>query len=131
MVLVGEPAMVEAVRTTASPAGLWVVVVLMSLLTALLVSAPLVADSVQARYISSRRRMSELGSVPADGAAEADGAPEAAGAGANTEETPQGDIPTRTDLPAQPGPGDRPELPAQRSADSDQAVRNSRDRERP
>jgi hypothetical protein len=53
--------MVETVRTTASTGGLWTIVILMSLATAFLVSAPLVANSVQTRYMRRLRRMSELG----------------------------------------------------------------------
>jgi hypothetical protein len=53
--------MVEAVRTTASSGGLWAIVILMSLLTAFLVSAPLVADSVQTREVRRRRQLGQLG----------------------------------------------------------------------
>lgn len=55
MVLVRGPAMGEAVRTVASPAVTWVIVVVMSVLTAVMVSAAVIADSRQARANSRRR----------------------------------------------------------------------------
>jgi hypothetical protein len=150
--------MVEAVRTTASPAGLWVIAILMSLLTGVLVVAPLVADSVQIRVVNRRRRVGELGPAAADAPVAAD-APIAA-----TEVT---DTPTQPEVAqpgiAQPGiaeaeqigqhlPGTVPwqrtggtryaeasqsdiptraDLPAQRGGEGDQAVfhQEGRDRE--
>ena len=46
----------EAVRTTASPAAIWVIVVAMSIFTVILVSATAVADSWQARTGRRARR---------------------------------------------------------------------------
>src|ERR1700722_2579198 len=57
MVLVGEPAMVEAVRTTASTFGIWAIVaVAMICLAAWLISV-YVADGQQTRLSRMRRRM--------------------------------------------------------------------------
>jgi hypothetical protein len=61
MVLVGEPAMVEAVRTTASTFGIWAIVaVAMICLAAWLISV-YVADSQQTRMSRLRRRMDAPG----------------------------------------------------------------------
>jgi len=81
--------MIEAARTTASPAVIWTIVVIMSLCTAFLVAATSVADVVQNRQ-SRRQRMLRLGPGPvrsgalgagerAPAAATGPGAPAAAG----------------------------------------------------
>jgi hypothetical protein len=63
MVLVGEPAMVEAVRTTASTFGIWAIIaVAMICLAAWLISI-YVADSQQTRMSRMRRRMDAPGPV--------------------------------------------------------------------
>jgi len=55
----------EAVRTTASPLAIWVIVAVMSVMTMILVSAAAVADSWQAR-IDRRARGSGMGHAIAD-----------------------------------------------------------------
>jgi hypothetical protein len=59
--------MYEAVRTTASPAMIWTIVVVMTIFTAILVAAPAVADSMQRREVR-RIRMTLLATGPALGA---------------------------------------------------------------
>jgi hypothetical protein len=56
----------EAVRTTASPAAIWVIVVVMSIMTAILVSAAAVADSWQARATRRARGFDRLRPAVAD-----------------------------------------------------------------
>jgi hypothetical protein len=55
----------EAVRTTASPAAIWVIVIVMSIMTMILVSAAAVADSWQARIVR-RARGARLGPAIGD-----------------------------------------------------------------
>jgi hypothetical protein len=64
-VLVEGRAMDEAVRTTASPAAIWVIVGVMSVMTMILISAAAIADSWQAR-VDRRERGSGLGPAIAD-----------------------------------------------------------------
>jgi hypothetical protein len=56
----------EAVRTTASPAAIWVIVIVMSIMTAILVSAASIADSWQARAGSRARGAARLGASVGD-----------------------------------------------------------------
>jgi hypothetical protein len=56
----------EAVRTTASPAAIWVIVIVMSIMTVILVSAAAVADSWQARATRRDRGFDRLRPAVAD-----------------------------------------------------------------
>jgi hypothetical protein len=56
----------EAVRTTASPATIWVIVVVMSIMTAILVSAASIADSWQVRAGRRGRGVARLGASVGD-----------------------------------------------------------------
>jgi hypothetical protein len=136
--------MVEAAQTTASPAAIWVMCVVMTVLAGFMVSGVLVADSSQARASRRARLARGLGaasdgawvggSVPGDQAAEIPGEAEipeeaghepigAQGRHARDESIPQGEAPTRADLPAQETPG-RHAMPAQRAGDADRAARS-------
>jgi hypothetical protein len=130
--------MVEAAQTTASPAAIWVMCVVMTVLAGFMVSGVLVADASQARA-SRRDRIARGigsasngawvgGSVPGEQAAEI---PEEAGhepigtqgRHARDESIPQGEVLTRADLPAQEALG-RHAMPAQRTGDADRAARS-------
>ena len=159
MVLVWGPAMFEAARTTASPAAIWTIVVVAVVVLAFWLTAVMLADRYQVRTSGRWRttREAELASgevEPASGGGWAGGslpgadAPEIPGeavhepisAGsrhARDGSVPEGDIPTRVDLPAQsrgpdrmPAESDRaqptrrPTMPAQRSGDADRAKRS-------
>lgn len=121
--------MVEALRTSASPAAIWAIVVVAVVALAFWLTAIVVADAQQARD-SRRRRMLGAAREPVG----------AQGLHAPPWEVPQGDIPTRVDLPAQPRADHRPaqsgtagapaseaggltraDMPAQRAADADRA----------
>jgi len=137
----------EAVRTTASPAAIWMIVVVMSIFTAILVSAAAMADSWQARANRRARRFGVMlpgfvqpgtelsgdlasedlidpgaapvtAGVPGQGGGEADDAAALTGA----------EAPTRPDLPAVPG---RHVMPAQRDADFDRAEGSRQEGSRP
>ena len=133
MVLVrGGRLMDLAVRTTASPTAIWVIVIVMSLCTGILVSAAGIADSRQARASRRKAGMFSLESTTgADGTAAAvdagTGHPgsgeEATGRPAWPEPDPAGEAPTRPDLPPVTG---RHAMPAQRSGDADQPERSYR-----
>jgi hypothetical protein len=149
--------MVEAVRTTASTAGIWVIVVVAVGLLAFWLSAIFLADRSQVRA-SGRYRQNVAAGL-------ASGEDERAGAGlsgeqaaavpdamvnepagvrgrpAREESVPEGDIPTRADLPVQPTgphpvpaqlagrdempaqPAGKHAMPAQRTGDTDRAER--------
>jgi hypothetical protein len=96
--------MIEAARTTISPTAIWVLCIVMAFLAGFMVSAPLVADSYQARM--NRRYRRALGIGPAPGGERASGVP--------GEQAPgiPGEVPTRVDLPAQ------------RSGEADRAARS-------
>ena len=151
--------MVEAVRTTASPAAIWTIVVVAVVVLAFWLTAVLLADRYQVRTSGRWRMTGEARLVPgetqvASGDAWADeglagqdaGAaarePIGARAGAASDYVPEGEIPTRVDLPAQsagpdampprptqaPPPQAQPArqhtMPAQRSGDADRAERS-------
>jgi hypothetical protein len=89
--------MLEAVRTTASPAMIWTIVVVMSIFTAILVAATAVADAVQRRqvrrqYMMLRRAPGPVrvgaGGTVSDAAVGA-GEPEPAAAGLPSQRTPE------------------------------------------
>jgi hypothetical protein len=72
--------MLEAVRTTASPAMIWTIVVVMSFFTAFLVAATAVADAVQRRQV--RRQYMMLRRAPGPVGVEAGGTVSDAAVGA-------------------------------------------------
>jgi uncharacterized protein (DUF58 family) len=134
--------MVEAVQTTASPAAIWVMCVVMSILAGFMVSGVLIADAQQARASRRARMARELGSAfdgEQLGPGLVDAQAEARGRHARDEPVPQGDVPTRADLPAQPTPQQptpqqstqrqptpgRHAMPAQRTGDADRAARHN------
>ena len=131
-----------AVKTVASTAEIWVMVIVLSILTGILVSAAAMADAWQVRANRRARRLAALGFREVGGA-DPDAAPVAAvvagdmthagaagaagGAGAGREMVPAprpggvaADAPTRPDLPAVPG---GQALPGQRGGESDRAER--------
>jgi hypothetical protein len=137
----------EAVQTTASTAGTWVIVVVAVLGVIFLIAAPLVADLVQHRANDGNRREAVLGRPwipaprsqfpgefprqrPEDEAIAAEGAHRTAAgrhrradAGTSTGTSTGGETPTRPDLPAQEAAG-RHEMPAQRTGEADRAERS-------
>ena len=114
--------MVEAVRTTASPAGIWVIVVVAMGLLAFWLTAIMLADRSQARTSGRSDPALYHGGVRAG----------ADGRLARGEPVPQEDTPTRVDLPAQRAgrdpvpaqPAGKHTMPAQRSGDDDRAERS-------
>jgi hypothetical protein len=104
------PTMDLAVRTTASTTAIWVIVIVMSIMTAILVSAAPVADRVQVRADRRARRLAALGfSGVADDAAAASAERASVGGGAGHGPVPAqrsdeeaAEAPTRPDLPAVP-----------------------------
>ena len=144
--------MVEAVRTTASPAAIWAIVIVAVVTLAAWLTAIMLADRYQVRTSGRWRVTGEFGAVSRDRWAEGSlpgaDAPEASGeavhepvgAGstyARDGSVSQGDIPTRVDLPAQSrGPDAMPAesaqarptgrhtMPAQRSGEADRAERS-------
>src|ERR1700722_20086812 len=69
MVLVGGPAMVEAVRTTQSTFGIWVIVAVAMISLAVWLVGVYVADSYQTRLSRQRRRIGVAGpGLPGTGA---------------------------------------------------------------
>jgi hypothetical protein len=77
----------EAMRTTASPAAIWAIVIIMPIMTMILITAAAVANSWQARVVLRARGAGQLGPAIADvfthtGAPGADAAgPDMTGAG--------------------------------------------------
>jgi hypothetical protein len=95
-----------AVNTTVSTMGVWVIVVVASLALAFWLIMIFLADRSQVR---------------ASG-------PTPSGAWAVRriveESVPPGEAPTRTDLPAQPGPAGAGDMPRQRTGEADRAARS-------
>jgi hypothetical protein len=56
----------EALKTTASPATIWVIVIVMSIMTVILVSAASIADSYQVRAARRGRSVARLGASVSD-----------------------------------------------------------------
>lgn len=123
--------MVEAVRTTASPAAIWTIVVVAVVVLVFWLTAVLLADRYQVRT-SGRWRMSgeaELAagetqaaagnawadeSLAGEDAGAAAREPIGARAGAASDYVTEGEIPTRVDLPTQSaGPDAMPTQPVQ------------------
>ncbi len=100
--------MVVAAAQALSSAVTWVMCIVMAILTGFLVSAPVVANSYQARMHRRYRRAQGIGPAPGGTLAAAS----VPGARAGEEAIPQGEVPTRADLPAQ------------RTGDADRAARS-------
>jgi len=147
MVLVVGASMSEAVRTMASPAATWAIVVTATILVLFMATVAMFMDLVVAR---EQRRERKLGIGPEPGTVgtqwprlteastwprlseallAAAGVPQSEVARIRTgvpagDET-AGDAPTMPDLPAQRAPGqDAVQLPAQRTGESDRAERS-------
>lgn len=125
--------MVEAVQTTTSTFGIWAIVVVSVVVLAFWLAAITLADRSQVRASGPRRTAGESGgawvggSVSGEDAAEIPGEPVHEPIGVHSwhvrdESVPQGEMPTRDDLPAQPAAGRDP-LPRQRTGDADRAAR--------
>jgi len=141
--------MVEAAQTSLSPAGIWGIVIAMTLLLAFWLTAIALADRSQARA-SGRSRLASgtaLGGAWAGGSVAGARAPEIADEPAHEpivtsghapgteargrharddEAAPQEETPTRVNVPAQPTAGRhaRPDMPQQRSGEGDRAERS-------
>jgi len=141
--------MVEAAQTSLSPAGIWGIVIAMTLLLAFWLTAIALADRSQARA-SGRSRLASgtaLGGAWAGGSVAGARAPEipneavhepiethgdapgteARGRRARDDEAaPREATPTRANVPAQPTAGRhaRPDMPRQRSGEGDRAERS-------
>ena len=138
--------MVEASQTLLSPAGIWVIVIVMTLLLAFWLSAIALADRSQARA-SGRARLAgdtrpTLSGTWAGGSVAGAQAPEIPEEAVHEPIVTSGDAPgaeargrhardegaatTRTDIPGQQTPGrhERPEMPRQRSGEADRAERS-------
>lgn len=155
--------MFEAARTTASPAAIWAIVIVAVVVLAAWLTAIMLADRYQVRRSGNWRTTGETeaasgeaeavssggwagGSLPGADAPEIPGEAvhepiEAQGRHARDGSVPEGDIPTRADLPEQsrgPGampagptparaqsrPAERPTTPAQRSGEAGRAERS-------
>jgi hypothetical protein len=131
--------MVEAARTMASTASIWVIVVVAVIVLAFWLTAIMLADRSQVRASGRARMAGEIGSAP-DGAWVGGSVPgerdvpipeRAAGEPSGTrprragdDYLPQGEVPTRADLPAQPAAAGRNAMPRQRTGDTDRAARS-------
>jgi hypothetical protein len=133
MVLVGRPAMVEAVQTTTSTFGIWAIVIVSVVVLAFWLVAITLADRSQVRASGPRRTAGESrgawtgGSVSGEQATEIPGEPVHEPIGVRSwhvrdESVPEGEMPTRDDLPAQPA-ALRDAPPRQRTGDADRAAR--------
>jgi hypothetical protein len=141
--------MVEASQTSLSPAGIWGIVIAMTLLLVFWLTAIVLADRSQARA-SGRSRLAsgtafsgawaggsvagarapeipeEAAHEPVVTGSDAPGA-EARGRHARDDQAaPQEETPTRANVPAQPTAGRhaRPDMPRQRSGEGDHAGRS-------
>jgi hypothetical protein len=124
--------MVEAVQTTTSTFGIWAIIIVSVAVLAFWLSAIALADRSQGRASGRARMAGESGGpwvggsasgeqatqIPAEPVHEPIGVP---GRHDRDESVPQGEMPTRDDLPAQPAAG-RDALPAQRTGDADRAA---------
>jgi hypothetical protein len=129
MVLVWEPAMIEATaQTTTTTAGIWAIIVVAMVALAFWLTAIMLADRSQVRA-SGLARVSQGtwagGSVPGGQAEEIPNTavhePVAVpGRPAGDDSVPEGEVPTRADLPAQrTGDADRAARSYARPADED------------
>lgn len=102
----------EAAQTLASPAATWVIVIVMSIMTAILVGATIVADGVQNR--ENRRDRAARGLASGHGTA-----PPGA---ARADPVAGGETPAHADLPVRTA--GQHAVPAQRAGDADHAERS-------
>src|SRR5690242_10641202 len=137
--------MVLASQTNVSPAGIWVIVIVMTILLAFWLTAIALADRSQARASGRARLAGDVGAwtggsmagarapeIPDEAVHEpivtAGDAPgtEARGRHARDEADQQGEAPAWARVPAQPAAGRhaRPETPRQRSGEGDRAERS-------
>jgi len=130
--------MAEAVHMTASSIAVWAIVVVGVAVIVFWVSAIMIAGRRQAREGGKARMPGETeprsnaragGSVPGEESAKAPGeavheriAPR--GRHARTESVPQGEVPTRVDLRAQPAAPGRHEMPGEQAGDAGRAARS-------
>jgi hypothetical protein len=125
--------MVLAAQTTASPAAIWAIVIVAVAVLAFWLVSIFLADRSQVRasgrsrteawpaYAEPWARGDMTGAAAAEVPGQAAGEPpDARGGHAGDEPVPQGEAPTRADIPAQPAPGARrPAMPAQRTGEGD------------
>lgn len=125
--------MVEAVQTTTSTFGIWAIVIVSVVVLAFWLVAITLADRSQVRASGPRRTAGESrgawtgGSVSGEQATEIPGEPVHEPIGVRSwhvrdESVPEGEMPTRDDLPAQPA-ALRDAPPRQRTGDADRAAR--------
>jgi hypothetical protein len=129
--------MVEAARTTASPAATWAIVIVAVVALAFWLTAIYLADRSQVRA-SGRAHAATWppstgpwtrGSMPGEPGAQI---PEQAARGPAGAPAPPGEAPTRADIPAQPAAGTgQPAMPAQRTGAADRAERSYASQDRP
>jgi hypothetical protein len=145
--------MVAASQTTGSTGGIWAIVIVAVLALALWLTAIMLADRSQVRASERARLAGDVrsgrgggwvgGSVPGERDVEipqqavhepigtpvtGTGGTGAPGEHAGGKAAPQGEKPTRADIPAQsgadPAGAGRPEMPRQRTGDTDRAARS-------
>jgi hypothetical protein len=145
--------MVAASQTTASTGGIWAIVIVAVLALAFWLTAIVLADRSQVRASGRARLAGDVrpvrgggwvgGSVPGERAVEipqqaahepigtpvtGTGGAGSPGEHAGDEAVPQGEKPTRADIPAQsaahPAEAERPEMPRQRTGGTDRAARS-------
>jgi hypothetical protein len=125
--------MVEAVQTTTSTFGIWAIIIVAIVVLAFWLAAITLADRSQVRASGPRPTDDEPGGAWVGGSVSGEQAPEIPGEPVHEpigvhswhvrdESVPQGEMPTRDDLPAQPAAGRGP-LPPQRTGDADRAAR--------
>jgi len=129
--------MVEAARTTATPAATWAIVIVAVVALAFWLAAIYLADRSQVRA-SGRAQAATWpaytgplasGSRPGEPAARIPGQAARGPAGSSA---PPGEAPTRADIPAQPAAGTgQPATPAQRTGAADRAERSYASQDRP
>ena len=129
--------MVEAARTTATPAATWAIVIVAVVALVFWLTAIYLADRSQVRA-SGRAQAAAWppytgpwarGSMPGEQAARV---PEQAAREPAEAPAPQGEAPTRADVPAQPAAGTGPHaMPAQRTGAADRAERSYASQDRP
>jgi hypothetical protein len=142
---------IEAANTTASTAGIWAIVIVAVLALAFWLMAIILADRSQVRASGRAGIAGEPG--PAVSGAWAGGsvagaqAPEIPGEAVHEpivvqetgtqggqggdEAVPPGEVPTRTDIPAQRMEGGERAMPRQRAGDADRAARSRAGRDKP
>ena len=137
--------MIEAANTSASTAGIWAIVIVAVLALAFWLTAIILADRSQVR--ASGRARPALTGVWTGGSVAGAQAPEIPGEAVHEpivvqetgtqggqggdEAVPPGEVPTRTDIPAQRTEGGQHAMPRQRAGDADRAARSYTARDTP